>query len=268
MILGDYHVHTPYCPHGSTDRWEQYIIKAIELGLEEISFTEHAPLPESFEDPVPEKDSAMNRHALESYLAEGLTLKQQFASDIKINLGFELDYLEGYEFETSQFLNTYGEVIDDAILSVHMLRLATNHYACLDYSADHFGEIANQLGSTEQVYDLYYRTIEKAVCADLGKYKPTRIGHLTLIEKFKQKYPLTKDNSDQIEQILRLIKDKQYCLDINTAGLYKPDCLSIYPNKKVIQRAKELFIPLVPGSDSHEAATLTRGFQLISPYLD
>ena len=44
-ILKDGHIHSPYCPHGTKDSFEKYIEKALEEGLEEISFTEHLPLP-------------------------------------------------------------------------------------------------------------------------------------------------------------------------------------------------------------------------------
>ena len=42
----DGHVHSHYCPHGSNDSFEEYLTKAIELGIEEITFTEHMTMPE------------------------------------------------------------------------------------------------------------------------------------------------------------------------------------------------------------------------------
>ncbi len=67
----DGHVHTKYCPHGSDDNIEDYIEEAIKYKLDEISFTEHLPLPENFIDPSPLKDSAMKLEEMESYLKEG-----------------------------------------------------------------------------------------------------------------------------------------------------------------------------------------------------
>src|SRR5699024_4968598 len=138
-IIGDYHVHTPFCPHGTNDAWEDYILKAIAMGLAEISFTEHAPLPQSFTDPVPEQDSAMTLYQIESYFQQGEALKLKYQDQIKINIGFEVDYIEGYEQETKQFLDRYGKRIDDAILSVHMLKFDNGEYVCLDYSEQEFG---------------------------------------------------------------------------------------------------------------------------------
>jgi len=268
MIKGDYHIHTPFCPHGSSDDWELYIKQAIALGLKEVSFTEHAPLPQSFNDPVPEKDSAMNWSDLPVYFEQGEALKEKYQHQIKINLGFEVDYIEGYEDETKAFLNRYGEQIDDSILSVHMLKVSNKDYACLDYSCKEFGRIIDCLGSVESVYQTYYETVKKAVMADLGVYKPTRIGHLSLVEKFHLKYPSQFNNDEIINEILALIKAKNYSLDLNTAGLHKPLCQSIYPNNKIIQKAMRLEIPLIPGSDSHEASTVGRDFLKIKEYLN
>ena len=43
----DGHIHTPFCPHGTTDSFETYIEKAIANNFTEITFTEHAPLPQT-----------------------------------------------------------------------------------------------------------------------------------------------------------------------------------------------------------------------------
>ena len=66
--MKDGHVHSPYCLHGSKDSFQMYIEKAIASGIEEISFTEHFPLPNGFEDPVKEKDSSMDLESLEKYV--------------------------------------------------------------------------------------------------------------------------------------------------------------------------------------------------------
>ena len=46
--LVDGHVHTELCPHGSGDRTALMIEKAIELRIEKVCLTEHAPLPAGF----------------------------------------------------------------------------------------------------------------------------------------------------------------------------------------------------------------------------
>lgn len=45
MIKRDGHIHSPFCPHGSSDTMASYCERAIAHGIETITFTEHAPLP-------------------------------------------------------------------------------------------------------------------------------------------------------------------------------------------------------------------------------
>lgn len=267
QMLGDFHIHTHFCPHGSPDQMEQYVEKAIEQGLSAISFTEHAPLPKNFQDPAPAGDSAMRLEDLAAYLTEGKRLKEKYQDKLSIRIGFEVDYIEGYHQEIRHFLDQQQTEIDDAILSVHMLKAPDGSYVCLDYSAEEFERIIHLFGSVDAVYQSYYRTLSLAIKSDLGRAKPNRIGHLNLIEKFSKKFPATQSFASKIDSILALIKQHAYTLDLNTAGLYKPDYQQLYPNTAILQKAMALGIDLVPGSDSHTADAVARGFDKIADYL-
>ena len=76
--MRDGHIHSPYCPHGSSDSFEQYIKKAIEVGVKVMTFTEHLPLPKNFNDPSPENDSAMS----EEHLIASAWLSLSFSSGL------------------------------------------------------------------------------------------------------------------------------------------------------------------------------------------
>ncbi|WP_096189741.1 histidinol-phosphatase HisJ [Evansella halocellulosilytica] len=267
MNIYDGHIHTPFCPHGTNDTFEQYVERAIELGYTEMTFTEHAPLPEKFTDPVPTMDSAMQRKDLARYFQSITKLKEKYHHVIKINAGLELDYIEGFEEETKQFLNEWGNLLDDSILSVHFLRLPNNQYVCLDYSPDCFKYIIEKLGSTSEVYKLYYDTLKKSIVSDLGLYKPKRIGHITLIRKFQKKFPRSMDDSTLIEEILAEMKNERLSLDVNCAGLFKPDCKETYPPESWIEKAKIFGIPLVYGSDAHHSKGLGQGLEKIKSVL-
>ena len=180
----DGHVHTPFCPHGTKDRFEDYIEKALTLGMEEISFTEHAPLPKGFMDTTPAKDSAMSWSELSLYFDELERVKKIYKGKIKINSGLEIDFIEGFESEIKQTLNQIGSKLDDAILSVHFLK-NKQKYDCLDYSPQFFSKMVESYGSVEAIYQKYYETVQLSVHADLGIYKPIRIGHITLVHKFQ-----------------------------------------------------------------------------------
>ncbi|MCF7623908.1 MULTISPECIES: histidinol-phosphatase HisJ [Bacillaceae] len=261
-MKADGHVHTPFCPHGSTDKFDEYITRGIELGLKEITFTEHAPLPRNFQDPTPEKDSGMDAALLLNYFQELRVLKERYKDKILIKTGLEVDFIEGYEKETKEFLDEIGEFLDDSILSVHFIK-HQNSWHCIDFSEIGFAEIANELGSVESVYAKYYDTLEKSIETDLGIYKPKRIGHITLVHKFQHRYPPASSFDERVYKVLEMIKDQRYELDYNGAGLVKPLCGEPYPPERFAKRALELGIPLIYGSDAHQAKDLGQGHQAL-----
>lgn len=248
--MKDGHIHTQYCPHGSNDLIEDYINKAIDIGLSEITFTEHLPFPENFTDPSPKNDSSMDIKRLYTYINEVNELNKQYKNKIKINLGIEVDYIEGYEEETKAMLDKYGKYFDDSILSVHILNINDEYYI-MDYDKYEFGNIVDILGGVSSVYYKYYKTLKKAVSADLGKYKPKRIGHLNLVRKFNKVYPYNYENNIVLEELLMIIKEKGYELDYNVSGLLKEDCGEAYISGELLKLVKKYKIPVVPGSDAH-----------------
>lgn len=258
----DGHIHSPYCPHGTKDSLVSYIEKAIQSGFTDISFTEHAPLPASFTDPTPLKDSGMSFQDLSNYLDAVGRAKDAYKKDVKIRRGLEVDFITGFEKETRDFLDEIGPQLDDSILSVHFLKTAEGFY-CADYSKDIFMELAEKTGSVEAVYDLYYDTLADSITADLGPFKPKRIGHPTLIHKFQKAHGEPVDDRPSIERIFRLISEAGYEIDMNGAGYSKPDCLESYPPASFIPLAESLGIPLIFGSDAHSVNGLHKHYEKI-----
>lgn len=259
-IVRDGHVHTPFCPHGTKDPFESYIQKALELGIKEITFTEHMPLPGIFMDPELLKSSALQEKDVDEYIRELDRLKFDYNREIKINIGFEVDYIDGYEEQLKEMLNRYGSKIDDSILSVHFVKVEDQYY-CVDESLEGFGRLVERLGSLERVYDKYFETLIKAVKADLGAYKPIRIGHPTLVRIFNLKYPHEYKNMALFEELALEIKKRNYEIDFNTAGLRKPYCKEAYPSGGFIELIKKYGVQMVYGSDAHTAADVGRFFE-------
>ena len=263
MIRYDGHVHTPFCPHGTNDSLEEYIHKAISLGMNGLTFTEHAPLPKGFKDPAPSRDSAMNESDLPLYLQTLKRLKKKYADRITVNIGLEVDYIEGYEEERKAFLDKWGKDLDDAILSVHFLQF-DQRFFCLDYSPDLFRDLIAAAGSLDAVYRTYFHVVKKAVLSDLGNYKPRRIGHLTLVRKFQKKFPTDKRYEAEIFELLDLIQEGGYALDYNGAGFSKPFCGEPYPPSWVVNEAVKRKIPLIYGSDAHAVKGMGQGFERLA----
>ncbi|MFB5663899.1 histidinol-phosphatase HisJ [Alteribacillus sp. HJP-4] len=254
----DGHIHTPYCPHGSADTFSMYVEEAVRQNLHTITFTEHAPLPHGFEDPVPEQNSAMDEAKLADYFQELRLLKKEYSQAITILAGLEVDFIEGYEKETEQFLNEIGPDMDDSILSVHFLRTAAG-YICLDYSPDSFEKLIEACASSRQAAKLYYDTLLQSINQPLGPFKPRRIGHMTLAAKFQHKFSGDWTPHPLIETVLDAVHKQGLELDYNGAGTAKVFCREPYPPDWVIKEAKKRGIPLVYGSDAHQARDLGQG---------
>ncbi|MBA2173320.1 histidinol-phosphatase HisJ [Halobacillus locisalis] len=260
----DGHIHSPYCPHGTSDSLKSYIERAIGIGYTSMTFTEHAPLPVSFDDPVPDKDSGMDRKDVEPYIESIQALKKEYQKELDISVGFEIDYISGYEKETEQFLNQYGPELDDGILSVHFLKASRGWY-CIDFSPHMFKDALHDFGSSQLIYQAYFDAVRSSVEADLGYWKPNRIGHMTLIRKFNKLYPSPDNWEKEATKVLKAVNEKGLSLDYNGAGTKKPHCKETYPTMDIAEQAQAIGIPLIYGSDAHQATDLFQGHEHLAP---
>ncbi|SCN21510.1 Histidinol-phosphatase [Clostridium sp. N3C] len=258
-ILKDGHIHSPYCPHGTDDSFDLYVNRALEIGLKEISFMEHMPLPGNFMDSAFLSECSPTEEVIEEYFKELDFIKNKYKDKIKINIGLEVDYVEGYEKKITKLLDKYGSFLEDSILSVHFLKVE-DEYLAVDFSSEEFGRMVEKLGGVDKVYSKYYETLLKSIKADLGTFKPKRIGHPTLVRKFNLDFPLEYRNIDLIEEIVNEIKARDYEIDYNTAGLRKNRCGETYPSGVFLDLAKQYDIRMVYGSDSHSASDVGKDF--------
>lgn len=273
----DGHTHTEYCPHGTVADVEELVQRAIALGFKRYSITEHAPLPpdglaDIGGEPEIWTSSTMPLNDVRHYFIHMERLKKKYAADIELLVGFEVDYLAGHRHWTTDFLNEYGPQMDDGILSVHFLD-GVDGLRCIDYQPQDYAEgIIARYGSFQSAQLAYYRMIQDSLMADLGPYKPTRLGHISLCQKFQLAFPdedtsLSADSLALIDTLLTQIKAKRYTLDVNAAGLFKPDCRDIYPPEPLIRQARQAGIPLIYGSDAHDLADVGRGYDIVSALL-
>lgn len=268
MQRKDGHIHSPYCPHGSSDQMEAYVKEAILQGFEAITFTEHAPLPEGFTDPVPDKDSAMANEDINSYFQTLHMLKTAYQDQITIHSGLELDFIEGFEHETQAFIDLHSHQLDELILSVHFLKMPDGSFICLDYDEASFAAGIEATGSLQSLYHLYYQTVLQSVKSSLHFPCPVSIGHISLVHKFQINFPRTFSDEDQIRDVLYAINERGFRLDVNGAGLVKVLCKETYPPPFAISVAREKGIPLVYGSDAHSASGIGQGYATIEPLLE
>ena len=256
----DGHIHTPFCPHGSTDALEAYVKAARTRGLKTITFTEHAPLPAGFVDPTPDQDSAMSLETLPEYLDQVARLKQAYADVLDLRVGLEIDYLPGFAEETIALLEPFANRLDETILSQHFL-LDDGDYLPIDFSLETFDVLVKRLGSFESVVRAYYESLEAGLRFEWERLNVRRIGHLDLPIKYEKQYDWEREHVKDIEtRLLRTIQVRGFGLDLNTAGLRKVDCGKVYAEAVAVD-AIALGIPFVLGSDAHVAMDVGRDFE-------
>lgn len=277
MVKKDGHTHTQFCPHGSGDNAQQMIEKAIKMGFTEYSITEHAPLPPAFKRVFEGEleglvTASLTADQVVPYLEFAQQMQAKYAQQIKVNVGFEVDYLPGFEDWTTDFLNRYGSRTQDNILSVHFMPGTHDKFWCVDYTTADFAKgFAADLHQPQTLFHHFLQLEYQAVTADLGAYKPQRMGHLTLIRKYQDWFNLPRQfnsaNKQLMLRILKEIRDRHYQIDLNTAGLYKEYCNEVYPDQWIIKLAQEMQIPLVFGSDAHSIQEVGHGYHQIERWV-
>ena len=85
--IADYHMHTPLCGHAVGEP-AVYAQHAIAVGLQEIGFSDHAPLV-SHDDPT----ITMNMQQLPGYLKMIEAVRDQFSKKLHVKIALEADYI-------------------------------------------------------------------------------------------------------------------------------------------------------------------------------
>jgi histidinol-phosphatase (PHP family) len=229
----DLHNHTARCNHaeGSID---EFIERAIELGIDIYGFSEHAPMDFDEKYRLPFCD-------MQAYAEDVLAAKEKYKEEITILLGYEVDWLPGHMDD-----RVLGADVDYLIGSVHFL--------------DKWGfdnpEFLNGWKSRDidEIWQAYFEATE--AMARSGKFDI--VGHLDLIKVFK--YLPKKDIRLLAKNALLAIKSSGMVLELNAAGLRKP-IGEIYPSRALLEEAYTLGIPITFGSDAHSVEQVGFGYK-------
>ncbi|MEY3002769.1 MAG: hypothetical protein RLZZ428_1144 [Pseudomonadota bacterium] len=219
----DLHNHTTRCNHaeGTID---EYIQRAIELGIDIYGFSEHAPM-----DFDPHYRLAFEE--MEAYVADVLGAKERYKNQIAILLGYEVDYLPGHM--DPRVLNAK---VDYLIGSVHFID---------KWSFDNPEFIGGWKDKNiDAIWQAYFQATE--AMAKSGKFDI--VGHLDLIKVFK--FLPKQDIRTLAKDSLLAIKKANMVLEVNTAGIRKP-IGELYPSRALLEEAYALNIPITFSSDAH-----------------
>ena len=234
-MLADYHLHTPLCHHATG--WPlEYAARAVELGLGEIGFADHNPMPEPFDD------WRMSLADLPRYLDAVEQARAAFPQ-LTIRLGLECDFIAGRE----AWIEELAGMADWDFL------IGSVHYLPEGWEVDHPKYIGRHAGHAEEIWASYWRAYEQCIRSGLFDF----VAHPDLPKKFGHRP--AGDLRRFYEPSVRALAECGVAFEINTAGLRK-DCRELYPAPEFVALACEAKVPLLINSDAHAVEELAAGF--------
>lgn len=139
-LKANYHTHHKLCNHASGN-CEDYVVKAISLGMKEIGLTDHNPVPREFMTQEEYEDNWIQRNmTMEEfetiYLKELKEVQQKYGHQISIKTGLECEYLEGHD----EYYQNFKNRLDFLNLGIHYYGVGNkiyNSYADITYQNVH-----------------------------------------------------------------------------------------------------------------------------------
>jgi len=245
------HTHTRFCD-GSDDP-ESYVQKAVEEQLSILGFSSHAPVPFNNQFAIP------SDAVLLEYCKTIQTMQEKYRGKLKILLGLEIDYIPGLTRPFGEFRKIAG--LDYVIGSVHLVTNA-------DKKRLWFIDGPSRETYDRGLQDVFDGNIRKAVTAYyhqlnrmVAEEKPDIVGHMDKIKMHNQdQYFLENDNwyRDLVMESLDVIAKSGSIVEVNTRGIYKKRCSSLYPDGWILDEILNKQIPVTISTDAHKPGELTQ----------
>ena len=191
-----FHIHTYRCGHAGEHADKEYIERAIELGYEQIVFTDHAPFPGDV------FGHRMSITSLEEYINSLHSLADTYKKDIEILAGLEIEYIPSFRKYIYELYS--NEALDILILGQHMSEIDTGRYS---YSL------------SEQELKNEYVMLGEAMIQGVETGMFDVIAHPDRI--FRRCREWTVDMQNMAERIIDAAKRKDIALELNISSKEK-----------------------------------------------
>ena len=242
MSLRDYHMHSVFSD--GVDTPEAMVLSAIEKGMDEMGFSEHAYAPHDYDCGIP--------IGLEgAYRREIARLKEKYAGKIRILCGVEQDW----------FSPLPPDDYDYRIGSVHNLLEGDEYYA-LDGSAEEQKQAVERFygGDAYVMCEKYYALMGDIV----ERTNADIIGHFDLLTKFYEQQPLFDVHHPRYIAAWQAAADKLLKtgkpFEINTGAITRGYRTTPYPMPDICRYLADRGAKFILSSDSHRADTIAWGF--------
>ncbi|KAI9055136.1 hypothetical protein LZ554_000100 [Drepanopeziza brunnea f. sp. 'monogermtubi'] len=261
------HSHSgQFCPGHAKDTLEEVIQTAIARGMQTFALTEHMPR-NSNDDLYPDEIEAgetiaplFPRH--EAFLAEAARLRQKYASQITLLIGFEGEWIRPSYGPLIQDLAS-DPLVDYFIGSVHHV-----HTVPIDYDAAFYRKARDAAGgSDERLFEDYFDSQLEM----LEALKPRVVGHFDLIrllsDEPNRSLRAMEGVWERVVRNLKLVVQQGGLLEINSSALRK-GLEEPYPMRCVCEEYLKLGGRLTMSDDSHGIGHVGTNFDRAIGYLE
>ena len=252
MLINNYHTHTKYCGHAKGDV-EDYVKEAVNLNMEELGISDHAPIPlnhgmtkEEWEENYCYENMDIN--TVDNLLKEIDNLKSKY--NIKLYKGCESEYL----YNNDDWYKELRSKLDYMILGIHFFNgegRVLDTYKDINYKN----------------VDCYYECAKRAIETGLFDYLAHPDLYLFDYKSINGKNEFDAKAKEICLKLIDLCVKHDIYFEINTNGLkYSKDKnnrdLWLYPNIEFFKVVKEYMdknpnkLKLIIGADAHEPKAL------------
>lgn len=249
MIQADMHMHTWFstdseaCPCDMAD-------EAVRKGLKTICFTDHFD-----KDDLEWGEEGI--FDVDAYFVEMQKLQEEYAGKLNIRIGIELGlrtYLKDYYEEL-----TKKYPFDFVIGSVHNVPYKKDAEGNVLYTDPAAEKLFTDRTDKEAYRLMMETTLENVRTSDCFQ----TLGHLDYVVRYgksrEKEYSYT-DYADIIDEILKLLIEKEKGLEVNSAGL-KYGLPFAHPHPDVLKRYRELGGEIITiGADAHKPEHIAYDF--------
>lgn len=249
MIQADMHMHTWFstdseaCPRDMAD-------EAVRKGLKTICFTDHFD-----KDDLEWGEEGI--FDVDAYFVEMQKLQKEYAGKLNIRIGIELGlrtYLKDYYEEL-----TKKYPFDFVIGSVHNVPYKKDAEGNILYTDPAAEKLFTDRTDKEAYRLMMETTLENVRTSDCFQ----TLGHLDYVVRYgksrEKEYSYT-DYADIIDEILKLLIEKEKGLEVNSAGL-KYGLPFAHPHPDVLKRYRELGGEIITiGADAHKPEHIAYDF--------
>ena len=216
-IIYNYHTHTSRCGH-AVGLDEEYVIKAIELGIKRLGFSDHIFFPG-----LSQKGVRMNEDEVDGYLKSIHQLKEKYKNQIDIKVGFEAEYLP-------MFIDEYKDLVKSGKIDYLIL-------------GQHFGQFANKIDIYKEDVIRYALDVKEAISVGIFTYIAHPDHFLLGVKKWNE------NCEKAVRIIMQACEETGTPIEINILGIreHRP-----YPSKELFKISKEYNVKYVLGVDAHK----------------